>query len=67
MVDLLKYHHNGAEKLKDLKDIIVDNHPSFANTRCFMIVKNDGSKEDFSVAKCIDGVKEKAKVADPAI
>jgi len=64
MIDLLKFHHNSAEKIKDLKEIIVDNHPSFANTRCFIIVKNDGSKVDFSVAKCVDGIKEKAKIVE---
>ena len=64
IMDLLKYHHRAADKLKDLKDICVDNHPTYANTRCFIIVKNDGTKEDFSIAKCIDNIKEKGKVTE---
>ena len=41
VVDLLQYHHRAAEKMKDLKDVCVDAHPSFPDTRCFIIIKND--------------------------
>ncbi len=64
VVDLLKFHSKAEEKLRDLKDICVDNHPTFANTRCFIIVRNDGSREDVSISKCIDNLKEKAKVTE---
>ena len=59
--DLLKFHKKSDDKLKDLKSIIVDAHPSFKATRCFFVIRNDGNKEDFSIAKCIDDmIAEKA-------
>ncbi len=42
---MLKYHTKAEEKLKDVKDICVDNHPTYANTRCFLVVHADGKKE----------------------
>lgn len=63
VVDLLKYHSKAADKLKDMKDIIVDDHPTYEKTRCFLVVRKDGTKEDFSIAKCIENMKEKAKSA----
>lgn len=63
MVDLLKFHQKAEAKLKDLKDISVGVHPSHPDTRCFMVVRNDGTKEDFSVSKCIDAIKGKVKEA----
>ena len=53
MTELLKFHDKGAEKSKDLAHFEVGPHPEFTKTRCFFIVKKDGSKEDFSVSKCI--------------
>jgi hypothetical protein len=44
-LDLLKYHARAADKIKDMKEIIVDNHPTYENTRCFLVVHNDGTKE----------------------
>ncbi|WP_420213974.1 DUF3223 domain-containing protein [Listeria monocytogenes] len=28
-------------------------HPKFTETKCFLIVKQDGTKEDFSFNKCV--------------
>lgn len=53
MTELLKFHDKAAEKTKDLEHFEVGPHPEFTKTRCFFIVKKDGSKEDFSVSKCI--------------
>jgi hypothetical protein len=44
-LDLLKYHEKYEEKVKDLKDVSVDIHPKFPNTRCFFIIREDGTKE----------------------
>jgi Protein of unknown function (DUF3223) len=46
-------HEKGAEKLKGMKSFTVGFHPEYEETRCFFILKEDGSKEDFSLTKCI--------------
>lgn len=51
--ELIQFHDKKDSKLKDFAGIEVGTHPSFEKTRCFFIVKKDGSKEDFSVTKCI--------------
>ena len=51
--ELLGYHDNAENKLQDLKHFVVDVHPSYIDTRCLFAVRNDGSREDFSVVKCI--------------
>ena len=51
--EILKFHAKHAEKTKDLDHFEVGMHPEFNKTRCFFAVKKDGSKEDFSVSKCI--------------
>lgn len=50
---LLKYHKNTEEKLANFKAFTVDFHPTFEATRCFFIIREDGTKEDFSYHKCI--------------
>jgi tRNA pseudouridine38/39 synthase len=57
--DILKYHENGAKKLADLKNFTVDVHPDHKETRCFFAVKEDGTKEDFSVVKCVNNLLER--------
>jgi len=39
--------------MKGFDHFEVHPHPEFNKTRCFFVVKADGSKEDFSVSKCI--------------
>ena len=51
--ELLEMHDKGAEKLRDFESFEVGEHPDYAKTRCFFVVRNDGSKEDFSISKCI--------------
>jgi len=53
---LLSYHENGEAKLKNLKHFVVDVHPNYIDTRCLFAVKEDGTREDFSVVKCIDKI-----------
>jgi len=57
--ELLKYHDKSSEKLKGLKSVLVDFHPTYKQTRCFFIVRDDDSKEDFSIHKCLNNLKEK--------
>lgn len=56
MNEILKFHSNFADKTKDFDHFIVGPHPEFNKTRCFFVVKKDGSKEDFSVSKCINNL-----------
>lgn len=51
--ELLQLHDKGEEKLRDLDHFEVGEHPDFAKTRCFFVVRKDGAKEDFSISKCI--------------
>ena len=50
---LLKLHDKSEAKMKDFKHFEVGTHPQYDKTRCFFVVRKDGSKEDFSVTKCI--------------
>ena len=52
--DVLKYHHNYDDKIKDLDFITTGKSEKYEFSRCFFIVKKDGEKVDFSIQKCID-------------
>ena len=54
--ELLQLHHKAEEKLRDFDAFEVGVHPQFEKTRCFFVVRKDGSKEDFSVTKCIQAL-----------
>ncbi|KAL4507239.1 hypothetical protein ABPG72_002032 [Tetrahymena utriculariae] len=56
---LLEYHNSKEAKLKDLDHFTVDVHPEHKDTRCFFVVKSDGTKEDFSAVKCISNLEQK--------
>jgi hypothetical protein len=59
VMDLLKYHHNYEEKIKNMDYIIVDKNEKYKYTRCFFIVDKDGNKTDFSSKKCIENIMDK--------
>jgi len=50
---LLSNHEKHADKMKDFDHFSVDTHPDYPNTRCFFVVRKDGSKEDFSMSRCV--------------
>lgn len=54
--EIVSFHNNKDQKMKDFAHFEVNTHPSFDKTRCFFVVKKDGSKEDFSVTKCIQNL-----------
>lgn len=64
MRELLKFHDKAEDKQKDLSHIEVGAHPEFTKTRCFFVVKSDGSKEDFSVSKCTHNLELKSMGLD---
>ena len=53
MKEIIKFHEKEADKMKNFDNFEVGIHPQFEKTRCFFVVKKDGSKEDFSVSKCL--------------
>ena len=56
ILDLLKFHHNYAEKSKDLDYITVGKPEDYEDSRCFIIVNKNKEKKDFSIQKCIDNL-----------
>lgn len=56
LLDVLKQHPEFEGKSRDLKHFAVGRHPQHPESKCFFIVRNDGSMEDFSVAKCMGGL-----------
>jgi len=57
--ELLEKHKNKDAKLKDLSYFTTGQPKEFASSRCFFIVKSDGTQEDFSVHKCLQTLTEK--------
>jgi len=58
--ELLELHDKGEAKLKDFDHFTVDEHPDFAKTRCFFVGRKDGTKEDFSLSKCVQNLEKRA-------
>ena len=56
--DLLGYHSN-PEKRENMKAVTVDINENFHGTRCFYVVKEDGSRTDFSFHKCLEAISAK--------
>lgn len=54
LLDLLLEFHDGS--FANLLQI--SSHPKYQNTRCFELVRMDGTVEDFSYHKCVLGALE---------
>lgn len=63
MKEILKFHEKTEAKMENFDHFEVGCHPEFTKTRCFFVVKKDGSKEDFSVSKCINNLEIKSNMA----
>jgi len=56
LVEALKFHPKGAEKIGvGVKEIKIGLNPSHPGTRCFILLRNDDTTEDFSYNKCVQG------------
>ena len=57
VLDLLEKHHPKAQEkiAAGLAGVVVRLHPLHA-TRCFFVVRKDGTEEDFSFRKCLDNI-----------
>ncbi|KAI4315358.1 hypothetical protein L6164_028177 [Bauhinia variegata] len=63
MMSALYFHPHKNKKIgTGVQDIKVGWHPVYQNTRCFQIVRTDGTVEDFSYHKCIERAYE---IIDP--
>jgi hypothetical protein len=62
ILELLNYHDKKDAKKAQLKHFTVGTHPEHTETRCFFIVKEDGTKEDFSCVKCIKNLEDSLKL-----
>jgi len=59
--ELVKNHDNHEEKTKDLQHFTVGQHPEHTDSKCFFVVKKDGTKHDFSTKKCLENFEAKHK------
>lgn len=51
--EIIQYHDKAESKMRDFSHFEAGEHPSYEKTRCFFVVRKDGTKEDFSISKCI--------------
>lgn len=58
--EIVSQHERAEEKMKDFDHFIIDTHPKFDKTRCFFVVREDGTKEDFSITRCIMNLENQA-------
>ena len=56
--EIISFHERASEKLRDFEAFEVGVHPVYEKTRCFFVVRKDGSKEDFSITKCIQNLEQ---------
>ncbi|KAJ1272495.1 hypothetical protein BS78_06G206000 [Paspalum vaginatum] len=56
LIEALRFHPRGVEKIgvgvREIKIGLNSNHPG---TRCFILLRKDGTTEDFSYHKCVQG------------
>jgi len=57
----MKYHDSGDKKMEGFDHFTVDVHPKFSDTKCFFVVRKDGTKEDFSYVKCMKEISKMIK------
>jgi len=63
MKALLGFHPKGEEKGKGCVGMKVDKSPQNEN-RCFYMIKEDGSTEDFSAKKCLETIEANPPYAE---
>ncbi|CDW75697.1 lupus la [Stylonychia lemnae] len=59
--ELIKFHDKHDSKFKDFGHFEAGEHPNYEKTRCFFVVRNDGTKEDFSISKCIMNLEKQSQ------
>lgn len=56
--EISEYHPN-QDKFKKMKAITIGHHPEHKDNKCFYVIREDETKEDFSILKCIQKIDEK--------
>ena len=59
LYDLIRFHHNFREKIKDFDYFTLDYVKEYKYLRCFYIVRTNGEKIDFSIDKCLNSLIKK--------
>lgn len=59
ILDILKYHHNYDEKIKNMSYITTGTPEKYAFSRCYFIVNKENTKTDFSIQKCLEIIETK--------
>ncbi|KAK9144966.1 hypothetical protein Sjap_004869 [Stephania japonica] len=68
LTSALQFHPEGSDKLgSGLHNIKVATHPKWRKTRCFMLVRTDGTIVDFSYQKCVMGAAKAYKLSPKLI
>lgn len=56
LIEALKFHPRGYEKIgAGIRYIKIGLNPTHPGTRCFVLLRNDDTTEDFSYRKCVHG------------
>ncbi|KAK9121359.1 hypothetical protein Syun_018976 [Stephania yunnanensis] len=68
LTSALQFHPEGSDKFgSGLHNIKVATHPKWRKTRCFMLVRTDGTIMDFSYQKCVMGAAKAYKLSPKLI
>ncbi|XBJ22063.1 hypothetical protein VPH35_000504 [Triticum aestivum] len=64
VIEALRFHPRGREKIgAGIRNIKIGHHPSHPGTRCFILVRNDGTTEDVSYKKCVQGAADLSRLS----
>ena len=50
---VFRLHPDHERKSHGLKTFAIGKHPLYPESKCFFVVREDGTKEDFSITKCL--------------
>lgn len=53
LVAVSRLHPQFETKFKNMKTFSIHKHPEHPESKCFFVVREDGSEEDFSISKCL--------------
>ncbi|BBN04561.1 protein MpNRPD1 [Marchantia polymorpha subsp. ruderalis] len=64
--DVLIHHPRREEKFGcGVISVKVDNHPEYPSTKCFHVIRTDGSTSDFSYRKCLEAKWQNSSTQHP--
>lgn len=53
LVAVSRLHPQFETKFKNMKTFSIHKHPEHPESKCFFVVREDGTEEDFSISKCL--------------